>query len=73
MWRYACSDCLRIASYLPIITLHKGIITVQSLNFKMATLCFVNVFKEVINVIEENSIMKRTKDANEFGFSKSKV
>ena len=39
----------------------------------MATLCFVNVFKEVVNVIEENSIMKRTKDANEFGFSKSKV
>ena len=39
------------------------------LNFKMAT----PPFFEAINAIEENLIMKRIKDSNEFGFWKSKI
>ena len=50
---------------MPIITLVEGIITV-SLNFKMAAPHFVNA-------MEENSFMKSTKDADKFGFLKSKI
>ena len=39
----------------------------RSRNFKMAALCFVNVTQEVINMIEEDTILKSTQEANKFG------
>ena len=33
----------------------------------MAALCFVNVTLEVINMIEEDTILKSTQEANKFG------
>ena len=38
----------------------------------MAALHFVNVTKEVMDMIEENSIPKRAKDATKFGITLSK-
>ena len=67
------SDWLSIASYLTVITSHKVIIT-EALNFKMTALHFViNVTKEVINMIEENSVVKSSKDLTEFGGTLSKI
>ena len=39
------------------------VIIAGSLNFKLAASRFVNVTQEVINVIEENRILKSIKDA----------
>ena len=39
----------------------------RSTNFKMAALRFVNVTQEVINMIEEDTILKSTQGANKFG------
>ena len=38
-----------------------------TLDFKMATARFVDVTQEVINVIEENTTLKSTKDYSKFG------
>lgn len=38
----------------------------MTLDFKMATARFVDVTQEVINVIEENTTLKSTKDYSKF-------
>ena len=42
-------------------------IVAGALNLKMAALNFFNISEEAIKVIEENSTVKSTKDAPEFG------
>ena len=45
-----------------LITLYKKV-TGGALNFQMTALCFVNVIKKMISMLEENSIPKKSKDA----------
>lgn len=53
-------------SHLALIAFNRLIIA-GALNLKMAGLHFVNVSEEVIDIIVENSIVKSTKCATEFG------
>ena len=41
----------------------------RSTNFKMAALRFINVTQEVINMIEEDTILKSTQEANKCGLT----
>ena len=60
-------DCIISYYYHPTQGNYSG-----SPNFKMAALRFVNVTKKVMDMIEENSIPKRAKDAIKFGITLSK-
>ena len=60
-------DCIISCYYHPTQGDYSG-----SPNFKMAALHFVNVTKEVMDMIKENSIPKRAKDAIKFGITLSK-
>ena len=53
------SDWSRIELYLAVITLRKVIIA-GALNFRIAALHFVNVRQELINAIEQTTILKNT-------------
>ena len=45
------------------------VIIAWSLNFNMNASRFVNVTEEVVNLLLDNSITKRTKDAIKFGIT----
>ena len=60
------SDWSRIALYHAAITQGEVIIA-GTLNFKIAALHFVNVWQELINAIEQTTILINTKCAITFG------
>ena len=50
-----------------MIITSREVFTEGALNFKMAASCFVNVTEEVVNAIEENSVLVNTNDATNLG------